>query len=44
MVGNIDNIARIQRLDEKIPNNRAPYHVTFLVKVDASKRVTELAA
>ena len=36
--------ATVERLDEKIPNNRAPYHVTFLVKVDASKRVTELAA
>ena len=33
-----------ERLDEKIPNTRAPYHVTFLVKVDASKRVQELAA
>ena len=44
MVGNIGNIARIQRFDEKIPNTSAPYHVTFLVKVDASKRVTELAA
>ena len=29
---------------EKIPNTRAPYHVTFLVKVDASKLVAELAA
>ena len=34
----------VERLDEKIPNTRAPYHVTFLVKVDASKRVQELAA
>ena len=32
------------RDEEKIPNTRAPYHVTFLVKVDASKRVAELAA
>ena len=36
--------ATVERLDEKIPNTRAPYHVTFLVKVDASKRVQELAA
>lgn len=35
---------KVQRFDEKIPNTRAPYHVTFLVKVDASKRVKELAA
>ena len=34
----------VERLDEKIPNTRAPYHVTFLVKVDATKRVAELAA
>ena len=34
----------VERLDEKIPHTRAPYHVTFLVKVDASKRVAELAA
>ena len=34
----------VERFDEKIPNTRAPYHVTFLVKVDASKRVKELAA
>ena len=34
----------VERFDEKIPNTRAPYHVTFLVKVDASKRVRELAA
>ena len=33
-----------ERLEEKIPNTRAPYHVTFLVMVDASKRVRELAA
>ena len=36
--------ATVERLDEKIPNTRAPYHVTFLVKIDASKRVAELAA
>ena len=36
--------ATVERLDEKIPNTRAPYHVTFLVRVDASKRVAELAA
>lgn len=34
----------VERLEEKIPNTRAPYHVTFLVRVDASKRVKELAA
>jgi len=34
----------VERFNEKIPNTRAPYHVTFLVKVDASKRVQELAA
>ena len=34
----------VERLDEKIPNTRAPYHVTFLVQVDASQRVQELAA
>ena len=34
----------VERFGEKIPNTRAPYHVTFLVKVDASKRVAELAA
>ena len=32
------------REEVKIPNTRAPYHVTFLIKVDASKRVAELAA
>ena len=36
--------ATVERLDEKIPNTRAPYHVTSLVRVDASKRVAELAA
>lgn len=44
MMENIDKMARVERFDEKIPNTRAPYHVTFLVKVDASKRVAELAA
>lgn len=34
----------VERIDEKIPNTRAPYHVTFLIRVDASKRVQELAA
>ena len=36
--------ATVERFNEKIPNTRAPYHVTFLVKVDASKRVQDLAA
>ena len=36
--------ATFERFDEKIPHTRAPYHVTFLVKVDASKRVQVLAA
>ena len=36
--------ATVERLEEKIPNTRAPYHVTVLVRVDASKRVAELAA
>ena len=36
--------ATVERLEEKIPNTRAPYYVTFLVRVDASKRVKELAA
>ena len=35
---------KVERFNEKIPHTRAPYHVTFLVKVDASKRVAELAA
>ena len=34
----------VERIDERIPNTRAPYHVTFLIRVDASKRVQELAA
>ena len=37
-------IGLVERFDEKIPNTRAPYHVTILVKIDASKRVAELAA
>ena len=37
-------VVTVERFDEKIPNTRAPYHVTFLVKVDASERVAELAA
>ena len=36
--------AEVIRDEETIPNTRAPYHVTFLVKVDATKRVAELAA
>lgn len=36
--------ATVERLEEKIPNTRAPYHVTFLVRVDASKHAKELAA
>ena len=36
--------ATVERLDEKIPHTRAPYHVTFLIKVDASRRIAELAA
>ena len=42
MMENIDKMARIEREIER--SARAPYHVTFLVKVDASKRVRELAA
>ena len=34
----------VERINERIPNTRAPYHVTFLIRVDASKRVQELAA
>ena len=37
-------VATVERFDEEIPHTRAPYHVTFLIKVDASKRVAELAA
>ena len=36
--------AEVIRDEETIPNTRAPYHVTFLIRVDASKRVAELAA
>ena len=36
--------ATVERLDEKIPNTRAPYHVSLRVYVDASKRIAELAA
>ena len=32
------------RNEEKIPNTRAPYHIRLRLKVDASKRVQELAA
>ena len=32
------------RDEETIPNTRAPYHVRLRLKVDASKRVAELAA
>ncbi len=32
------------RDEEKIPNTRAPYHIRLSLKVDASKRVQELAA
>ena len=32
------------RDEEKIPNARAPYHIRLRLKVDASKRVQELAA
>ena len=42
--GEFGTSATVERFDEKIPNTRAPYHVTFLVKVDATKRVAELAA
>ena len=36
--------ATVERFDEKIPNTRAPYHVRLRLKVDASKRIQELAA
>ena len=36
--------ATVERFDEKIPNTRAPYHIRLRLKVDASKRVQELAA
>ena len=32
------------RDEETIPNTRAPYHIRLHLKVDASKRVQELAA
>ena len=37
-------VASVERIDEKIPNTRAPYHLAFPLRVDASKRVQELAA
>ncbi len=36
--------AKTIRDDEVIPNTRAPHHVRFRIKVDASKRAAELAA
>ena len=36
--------AEVIRDDETIPNTRAPYHIRLRLKVDASKRVQELAA
>ena len=36
--------AEVIRDEVKIPNTRAPYHVQLRLKVDASKRVQELAA
>ena len=36
--------ASVIRDEETIPNTRAPYHVRLRLKVDASKRVQELAA
>ena len=36
--------AEVIREEEKLPNTRAPYHVQMRLKVDASKRVQELAA
>jgi hypothetical protein len=42
MFDNIDNMAWVEREIER--SARALYHVTFLVNVDASKRVAELAA
>ena len=38
------NAIEAGRSDAKIPNTRAPYHVAFVIKVDATKRVKELAA
>jgi len=34
----------VVRDEETIPNTRAPYHIRLRLKVDASKRVQELAA
>lgn len=42
MMEDIYKMARVEREIEKAV--RAPYHETFLVKVDATKRVAELAA
>ena len=36
--------AKVERVDETIPNTRAPYHVCFRLKVDGTRRVAELAA
>ena len=36
--------AEVIREEVRIPNTRAPYHVQLRLKVDASKRVQELAA
>ena len=36
--------AEVIREEVRIPNTRAPYHVQLRLKVDASKRVHELAA
>ena len=36
--------AEVIRDEETIPNTRAPYHIRLRLKVDASKRVAELAA
>ena len=36
--------AEVIREEMKIPSTRAPYHVRLRLKVDASKRVQELAA
>ena len=37
-------LAEVIRDEETIPNTRAPYHIRLRLKVDASKRVQELAA
>lgn len=36
--------AEVIRDEDTIPNTRAPYHIRLRLKVDASKRVQELAA